>query len=216
MKYQQLSVLALLISVLSISSCTKELTSFDIQEKLDNGQTPSEIFTETGWRDFYAYHYNGGIIIKYSLLENTGYIASKENLGHFPWGCYGSEIIIDSNVLEEINQIGVGSELTEAILAQECDSGSAAEACNNYIYEGYDDWFLPSYSLLETIDWDAYGFKGEYWSSNFNGTEKAMTVYVRSDKSCREYTGWFGGTYKDCNQDRDRNDIKLVRAVRRF
>ncbi len=53
------------------------------------------------------------------------------------WGCYGISVEGATN-----SSIGSGEQNTLAIVTQ-CE-GNGAVICNNLVYNGYDDWFLPS------------------------------------------------------------------------
>jgi hypothetical protein len=85
------------------------------------------------------------------------------------WGAY----------LKTINNtepaIGTGKRNTDLIvsfLRQTGESGKAAQLCDNLVYGGYNDWFLPSkdeldvmYKNLKLKGWDNFG-SGWYWSSS--------------------------------------------------
>ncbi|MDR2537577.1 MAG: DUF1566 domain-containing protein [Treponema sp.] len=86
-----------------------------------------------------------------------------------PWGAY----------LKTINNtetaIGTGKRNTDLIvffLRRIGESGKAAQLCDDLVYGGYSDWFLPSrdeldamYKNLKLKGWDNFG-SGWYWSSS--------------------------------------------------
>ena len=137
-------------------------------------------------------YYQGGIICyiykeKDSLYipwEQHGLIISKEDLGYAQWGMHGRPIS-DSTGLK----VGQGKTNTEKIVKQFRSGAStyfapsltatshvnpcAALLCEDYISDGYDDWFLPSrdewYKLyLEFEFLPALGINPlvDYWTSS--------------------------------------------------
>jgi len=149
-------------------------------------------------------YYQGGIICylfkpKDSLYvpwEQHGLIMSKNNLGYAQWGMRGRPIADSTNV-----EMGYGRLNTEKILRQfNMPSGTvyapntydmriihpcAALLCDQYVSDGYDDWFLPSkeewYELYLEFDFlTVLGLSSTeyYWSSS----EVYITWRFRKDK----------------------------------
>jgi hypothetical protein len=72
----------------------------------------------------------------------------------FMWGCMGEEVLGASGVA-----IGTGATNTEAIAAHECTitprygipTHEAALSANDYTFNGYTDWFLPSLQEFKSL-----------------------------------------------------------------
>jgi hypothetical protein len=85
------------------------------------------------------------------------------------WGAY------ENVVGNTQTAIGTGKRNTDLIVAslrRIGEGGKAAQLCDNLVYGGYSDWFLPSrdeldamYKNLKLKGWDAFGI-GWYWSSS--------------------------------------------------
>ena len=108
----------------------------------------------------------GGIVFYVTASGMHGLEAAPEDQGVAPWGC------ID-RVLEgaEENAIGTGAQNTAHILAGCPYTGIAARLANDYSYNGYSDWFLPSKDELNEMQANQMiigGFVdfGFYWSSS--------------------------------------------------
>ena len=123
------------------------------------------------------------------------------------WGPY------DLNVSGTETGIGSGKNNTELIvriLTRRGEKGMAAQLCNNYIQNGYNDWFLPSkdelellYTYLEEnrlLD-SRYGFYGWFFSSSQYGN-----------------TGAWGHNFTNGYQGEYRKNISggLICAIRAF
>ena len=200
----------LILSLLVFGSCTKEES---IQDRLDKGLTPFEIDQDDiGVSiDFLGFFYAGGIIIEYDSEDGTGLLASMEDIGKLPWGCAGIDINPDSP------------------LDSDCMIGSAAEACNDYKYSGYEDWFLPDMSQLVSmagIQSLSNVIVGRYWCSSIDvdgiaftseaDNDNAIAIYINQHDLCKECIGSFGFPFSKCFEKLNREEMKLVRAVRRF
>jgi hypothetical protein len=149
-------------------------------------------------------YYQGGIICYifkpkdslYVSWEQHGLIMSKEDLGYALWGMHGHPIADSTHV-----ELGYGRLNTEKILRQfGAVSGSvyspntsgmriihpcAALLCDQYVSDGYDDWFLPNkgewYELYLEFDFlSVLGLSSTdyYWSSS----EVYLTWRFRKDK----------------------------------
>lgn len=94
-------------------------------------------------------NYQGGKIV---FLTNTtpagvydpfnlhGIIAATDDLpGTYQWGCFGT-LVSGQNT----NMYGGGP--STALIAAACGPTSAAAACLNLVYNGYDDWVLPNWT----------------------------------------------------------------------
>jgi hypothetical protein len=149
-------------------------------------------------------YYQGGIICyfykpKDSLYvpwEQHGLIMSIDDLGYAQWGMHGRPIADSTN-----QGMGFGALNTEKILRQLGSVSStvysptttgmriihpcAALLCDQYVSDGYDDWFLPSkgewYELYLEFDFlTILGLNSmeHYWSSS----EVYFTWRFRKDK----------------------------------
>lgn len=128
----------------------------------------------------------GGVVFEVSVYGLHGMEAAPEGLlGGGQWGCYDTEIVGADGTA-----VGTGAQNTVDILAGCNDSErppEAAEFADNYVLNGYTDWFLPS--LDEVIAM----YQSPYLQSNFavwSSTEStdplfgpdrfAMAVYFSS------------------------------------
>jgi hypothetical protein len=111
----------------------------------------------------------GGIIF-YDKQNNLGgwrYLELAPNdIGNAPWGCFGRVIGSTSD------SIGFGDSNTRDIV-QNCGANTAAYLAENFVYNGFSDWYLPSILELEKIMQNVYqkglgnfnASNGQYWSS---------------------------------------------------
>lgn len=111
--------------------------------------------------------YKGGYIFKINMW-GKGLCAAPKDKTSVKWGCYGT--LIDGADGEEI---GDGKQNTTDILDM-CEEYSAAQYCDDYVNEEYEDWYLPSIQELELMYSQLYlndlgNFSsGKYWSSTEN------------------------------------------------
>jgi hypothetical protein len=95
--------------------------------------------------------YGGGIVFWTTPDGQHGLIASLYDL-------YGGNLVTWSNITN--TAIGAaaqdyydGSKNTAAIISQSGHTGSAAKLCDDYTYEEFDDWYLPSvFELRKLMD----------------------------------------------------------------
>ena len=87
--------------------------------------------------------YGGGIIFYLDETGKHGLISAKEDLGPAPWGCYGTEILMDDNWQGEM--------YARAILQNCKEPGIVARLCKKYVATDaqnperkYGDWYMPS------------------------------------------------------------------------
>ena len=145
----------------------------------------------------------GGIVFydKGSYSDGWRFLeAAASDTATVIWGGYGTVLGGTST------GIGTGKANTEAIVNKLGAGNYAAYVCYNWIFDGYDDWFLPSKDELNELykQKDTVGvFKGGgYWSSS------------ESDSSSAWGHGFHGG-----GQDRYYKDVdysRHVRAIRAF
>jgi hypothetical protein len=157
-----------------------------IQERLDSGETPCEIYQSDNslLNDLYGSTYQGGLIFYLNTTDCSGMIAAPNDQStNAEWGCEGTNI---SGA--EFSSIGAGAQNTLEIINLCSTSGIAAEICNTYSLNGNDEWYLPSKDELNLMytNLKANGFgsfsNDWYWSStefedidnyNSNGYEAA-------------------------------------------
>ncbi len=149
--------------------------------------------------------YQGGVIFYLDGTGENGLISSVGDQGfEIEWGC-PSLISFGAKGLE----LGTGTQNTIDIISACNTSNIAADLCDKYENDGFEDWFLPSrdeldslYQHKEIVDEVAVKNNGnvlkggEYWSSShqldntvwyqsFNagnqaGVEKDAKLYVRA------------------------------------
>ncbi len=146
--------------------------------------------------------YQGGIIFYVDNTMQHGLIAAPvDQSAGAPWGCYGTNIGTST-------ALGSGAANTLTILNACPEPGIAARICNDLVYNGYDDWYLPSQNEMNLLwsQWNANnsfgGFSnGYYWTSSNYSTSYA-------------YYWSFTGQYS-WGAD-PKTDAHFVRAIRSF
>jgi hypothetical protein len=127
---------------------------------------------------------------------------------------------ISTRSIKDSRSVGTGKPNTEYIMQQAMQLGGgfgwAAQACDELVVNGFDDWFLPSRDELN-IMWGALhrrgtgGFKSEwYWSStpsNDNGTRSWIINFADG----RQFNHHHQSEYSD-----NWNQQYRVRAIRQF
>jgi hypothetical protein len=159
---------------------------------LSDGSTQAVAFPAQGIGigDFYQ----GGIIVYmlkpgdpgYSSSVPHGLIAPPIDQGTAIWGCDGLD-------LAGANQsvIGGGFQNTLDILAGCSQTNIAARICDNLVFNGYTDWYLPSSGELTKIFTtdnignfaNTYYSNSYYWSSTENSASSAILVGVNTTLS---------------------------------
>lgn len=79
--------------------------------------------------------------------------------------------------------LGMGRSNTLAIVNVCSQKGTAARICNDLVFNGYDDWFLPSryeLYLMCTFQNDIGGFDpfSVYWNSTEEDSENAIGLNI--------------------------------------
>jgi len=189
------------------SSCQK-YDQNRVQEFLDNGMTPLELYN--GGISPYTLHaktYKGGLIFYFDESNGTGLVAYPSDIEGVDWGCIGvnmsglNDVTSDppNAVVAETVQgarIGDGKSNTDKILSGCNQYGTAARFCRAL----GSDWFLPSrsemsimYTILQTNN--NIDLSSSYWTSTEHSTDRAWIVqdifstinYYPSDKDSE----WF-------------------------
>jgi len=153
--------------------------------------------------------YEGGIIFYIFQSGDPGYVAGEthelistlEDQGLAQWGCHGSGIGGTSF------DIGTGQANTNIILAGCSTPGIAARICDELVYNGFSDWYLPSNNELTLLCQNQALVGGftevSYWNSTEHNIDNAYTVYFLNCGNGFGYHELKGGT-------------RAVRAIRTF
>ncbi len=175
----------LLMMVSTFSSCKKDGTD---DPKVTIGQD-----------------YQGGIVFYVDDTGKHGLIAATSDLSAFWQYCTGYNCGTLVNGAYG-TAVGTGKQNTIDIV-NALSGGSAAYTCDQWVFAGYDDWFLPSIDELKLM----YQYKDmigtsnpledEYWSSTQVNEKKAYTVDFLSGAK---------------NTENKESKWPIVRAVRAF
>lgn len=107
----------------------------------------------------------GGIVIYLDATGIHGLAAATVSFGpYIPYGCFGTEI-----PAAQFSTLGTGQSNTNAILAACTTAGIGAQLCNDFVHNGFSDWYMPSIDEVSLM----YAKKdslpdlapGRYWSS---------------------------------------------------
>ena len=114
------------------------------------------------------------------MIDGWRYLEASPEILENKWGCEGTFI---SGTLP---QVGKGKENSDLIINGCGQSDCAAKSCNNYVFGGFSDWFLPSTNELEVtlralIDMDVLISYYPYWTST--QTNATMAFYVTPSSS---------------------------------
>ena len=127
-------------------------------------------------------------------LPNTGLVCAISDQATGGWGCSGTDLNgTDSLLVPELTSGGKGQANTSYIVNNCFEAGIAAKICNDLIFNGYDDWFLPSKDELKLMNNNldiinatatANGggfFNGStyYWSSTEANANQAWAHYFQ-------------------------------------
>ena len=185
------------------TSTVQENTPNPYQERLNNGETPFEIYQSGVSVDsLYGTTYQGGLIAYLDTINGNGIVASPfDDSEGFEWG-YADTLVNGADG----TSIGTGKQNTADILKASNETNSAAYFCDTLTLGGYSDWFLPSKYELNALQRNLYknGFgnfeNNGYWSSTDVDLENAQGQ------------GFVNGNFFST----DKNAIFFVRAVREF
>lgn len=139
---------AMITSLLDNGYSNLDLVGFGvtIQNLLDRGQTPSDLYNDGIPQDsMIGKLYQGGLIFYLDSSASTGLVAATTYVrDNDVWGCYNFDV-----PGAEGKDIGDGLQNTIAIV-NNC-SGTPAHACVSWTHNGYSDWFMPSINELQEM-----------------------------------------------------------------
>ena len=170
-----------------------EAPPLNVQERLDTGETPIDIYiSNNSYLDsLYGKTYGGGLIAYLNTVVGSGFVvASADQSTALIWdpnqpagsGTAGTNDAIGNGPLNTnaiVNTIGAGS--------------YAAQICNDLVLNTYSDWFLPSRDELTEVYNNLHvnglgGFQNiSYWSSSETST--ATVVWYRKFDTGQEGMG---------------------------
>lgn len=155
------------ILIFSIQSCQEDKDVLYPNKKIEIGQ-----------------NYNGGTIF---YIDDTGTHGLIADDSYQTTNIWGSTSI--STASKDIT-IGSGqSNTTKIVSVQSCYYASnAACYCNDYIKDGYDDWYLPSLKEIELIgkNTEILNDSYSYWTSSEYSTGSAY--YYNTQNITNKYT----------------------------
>ena len=155
--------------------------------------------------------FGGGIVFyvdescQHGLIASVGEISEGAYSGPagtygYEWGCYASEVNGADDAF-----LGSGLQNSLDITYQNCTPNSnseyitAADAAISYIYEGFDDWYLPSIDELNLLN-SVFELNGKYWSSTEMSLHNAHTV------------GWSAQTFQAGDAKIYANKVRPIRS----
>lgn len=143
----------------------------------------------------------------YDANKQHGLIVSSVEFTWISWGCYPRPMGCSSSAY------GSGQANTNIILANCSEANIAARVCDDFVNEGYSDWFLPSFDELYKVylNRNIIGglSMGTYWTSTEFFTTTLNPNVVAAD------IVWFNNGSKNIYEF-NKNAPNPVRATRYF
>ncbi len=122
----------------------------------------------------------GGIIFYIDEAEEFSWTyleAAPWDIDSLPWGGYGETVGGTSD------ELGSGMENTLRLVEALPDEHHAARASYDWVFNGYDDWFLPSRHELDVMEKHLHAMglgsfrdSSRYWSSSENSATNAWRI----------------------------------------
>lgn len=109
---------------------------------------------------------DGGIVVYIDATGEHGIIMSPELTAVAPWGCTGTYISGTSPT------VGSGQANTSLILS--CGGNTMAKYCDDYVRDGFSDWYMPSKNEVELI-YQYHKNKGLLWQGSASSTQMDTT-----------------------------------------
>jgi hypothetical protein len=141
----------------------------------------------------------GGIIFYTTDDWLHGLEGAPVDLSGAQWGCMGTSIFGAEGIA-----VGTGAANTAAIVTGCADAGTAAKVADNYVLNGYSDWFLPSIDELELL-FEQSLFVGGFASNGYFSSTEANSSFAWGQYFASGGQGYYGKIY-----------ALPVRAVRAF
>ena len=203
------SVSDLLAAGISVSDLLATGTS--VSDLLDANVSVSDLL-DAGKTidDFIGIYYKGGIIFYVNESDGTGLVCAINDLeGRYP---FGPDIVTGATD----KTVGAGKTNTATIISVYGDGVYAAKAVEDLVFNGYDDWFVPSLDegrLLNTnrlkIDETAIAKGGISFLDEFYETS---TEYPSTDNTGRFHFVYgkdntYGYTFKSISRP-----VRVIRA----
>jgi hypothetical protein len=143
----------------------------------------------------------------YDANNQHGLIVSPVEFTGISWGCYPRPMGCSSSAY------GSGQANTNIILSNCSEANIAARVCDDFVNEGYSDWFLPSFDELYKVFLNRNIIGGlsmdTYWTSTEFFTTTLIPNVVAAD------IVWFNNGSKNINEFNKNAPIR-VRATRYF
>ncbi|MCF8365990.1 MAG: DUF1566 domain-containing protein [Bacteroidales bacterium] len=139
-------------------------STLTVQQRLDNGETPYEIYQSDNILliDLYGCTYQDGIIFELDTSTGEGKVYYNQPLGNTTWGCSGTSVTTSTTD---------GQANTNAILAACSTSDIAADLCDDFVStNNYSNWFLPTRNEFELITGNTWNVFASYSLDQGNGT----------------------------------------------
>ena len=164
-----------------------------VQERLDNGESPSQIYNSDNnlLDSLYGKTYAGGLIAYLNTTTGNGFVAATID--------QSSSLIWDPNQPAGSGTVGTNTAIgngpinTTAIVNTIGAGNYAAQICNDLVLNSFSDWFLPSKDELTQI-YNNIHLKGlgnfqnsSYWSSSETNT--ATIIWYRKFDTGQEGMG---------------------------
>jgi len=194
-------------NVVAIAICLAGVTFFGSCEKenkdsIDNPDNPSSGSLKVGQT------YQGGIIAYVDNTGKHGFIATPEDIS--PGISWEREYALHIETGATGTMIGTGKSNTDKIVQVQGQGNYAAKLCYDLVFNGYDDWYLPSLNELDIL------------YRNRNSIGMFQNDFYWSSSECFDYwgivTSW-SIDFSDNGRQYDyagRQSTMRVRAIRSF